>query len=128
MKPKCPYCAADAELVTGAEIYPHRDDLDELRFWRCAPCAAYVGCHKAGNGYGDGTRPFGRLANAELRRAKTQAHAVFDLLWKTRRMTRRKAYSWLAGELGMPVEQVHIGEFDEALCMRVVQACKTPNV
>ena len=43
-------------------------------------------------------------------------------------MIRRKAYSWLAGKLGMPVEQVHIGEFDEALCMQVVQACKMANV
>jgi zinc-finger-containing domain len=128
MQPNCPYCAADAELVTGAEIYPNRSDLNELRFWRCAPCNAYVGCHKAGSGYGDGTLPLGRLANAVLRRAKMQAHAAFDPLWKTRRMSRRKAYSWLAGELGMPVKAVHIGEFDEALCMRVVQACKMANV
>ena len=127
MKPKCPYCAVDAKLVTGADIYRFRPDLAELRFWKCAPCAAFVGCHKAGNGYGDGTRPLGRLANAALRRAKTQAHAVFDPLWKTRRMTRRTAYSWLAGELGLPVEKVHIGEFDEVLCMRVVQACKMAN-
>ena len=124
MTPTCPYCAADAKLVTGAEIYQHRGDLSALRFWRCAPCRAYVGCHKAGNGYGDGTRPLGRLANAELRQAKTRAHAAFDPIWKNRRMTRRKAYSWLADALGVPVEQMHIGEFDEALCLRVVEICR----
>lgn len=124
MTPICPYCADNAELVTGAEIYPHRNDLNGLRFWRCAPCSAYVGCHKEGNGYGDGTRPLGRLANADLRRAKTRAHAAFDPIWKTRRMSRRKAYSWLADKLEIPVQQMHIGEFDETLCLRVVEICR----
>ena len=49
----CDYCQKPAELVTGATIYPHRNDLAHLRFWRCVPCEAYVGCHKAG----DGTTP-----------------------------------------------------------------------
>ncbi len=127
MNPKCPYCAANAELVTGAEIYPHRDDLNSLKFWLCAPCSAYVGCHKEGNGYGDGSRPLGRLANAALRRAKNKAHAAFDPIWQMRQMSRKEAYLWLASKLGMPVEQVHIGEFDEPLCIQVIQACKTPN-
>ena len=128
MKPNCPYCAAAAELVTGAEIYPHRPDLAALQFWQCKPCDAFVGCHKADSGYGDGTRPLGRLANAALRKAKMRAHAAFDPLWKTRQMGRRNAYALLARKLGIPVEQAHIGEFDEAMCARVVEVCKTLNV
>lgn len=119
----CDYCGGSAELVTGSDIYPHRPDLTALRFWRCAPCGAYVGCHKAGNGYGDGTRPLGRLANAELRAAKSAAHAAFDPLWKSGRMRRGDAYRWLSDKLGIPQAQTHIGEFDVETCRRVVAAC-----
>lgn len=122
--PSCPYCHSLAALVTGADIYPHRPDLQNLRFWRCAPCGAYVGCHKAGNGFGDGTRPLGRLANAELRSAKQAAHAAFDPLWKSGRMGRRAAYAWLAKQLGVPIDRMHIGEMDVADCKRVVDACR----
>ena len=128
MNTTCPYCATSAKLVTGSDIYPHRPDLASVAFWRCVPCGAFVGCHKAGSGYGDGTRPLGRLANAALRRAKVHAHAAFDPLWKMRKMSRRNAYSLLARKLGIPVEHAHIGEFDEAMCARVVEVCKTLNV
>lgn len=57
----CSYCNNEAKLVSGNVIYPHRPDLAYLRFWQCAPCAAYVGCHKGT------TKPLGRIANAELR-------------------------------------------------------------
>lgn len=36
-------------------------------------------------------------------------------------MTRRAAYSWLAGELGVEVKRCHIGWFDVAECHRVVE-------
>ena len=120
----CPYCQQSAELVTGKEIYPHRADLARKYFHRCAPCGAYVGCHDAGSGQGDGTRPLGRLANAELRHAKRDAHAAFDPIWKSRSLSRKAAYAWLSGELGLPVEQCHIGEFDVAQCVAVVEACE----
>jgi len=77
----CPYCQSAAKLVGGRAIYPHRPDLAAKRFWQCKPCDAYVGCHEAGNGQGDGTKPLGRLANAELRKAKKDAHYAFDRLW-----------------------------------------------
>lgn len=124
MRPICPYCAAESQLVTGALLYPHRNDLWSLHFWHCAPCDAYVGCHKKGLGHGDGTRPLGRLANAELRRAKNQAHAAFDPLWKNRKIRRRDAYDWLAKQLGLPVDRTHIGDFDVETCLRVVEICR----
>lgn len=117
--PACPYCGESAELVGGLRIYLHRSDLAGLRFWLCAPCDAYVGCHKAGNGYGDGTRPLGRLANAELRKAKSAAHAAFDRLWLGGHMRRKQAYSWLAKQLDAK-GPVHIGEMDVTDCGRVV--------
>lgn len=126
----CPYCGQPAPLVSGLDVYPHRRDLWARKFYLCAPCGAWVGCHPAadgnGGGQGDGTVPLGRLANAELRTAKQAAHAAFDPLWITvkgsRRKARRKAYGWLALQLGLPVEQCHIGEFDLEQCRKVIEA------
>ncbi len=120
----CPYCKGLPQLVGGQAIYPGRPDLWALSFWQCKPCDAYVGCHKAGNGFGDGTRPLGSLANAELRAARNRAHAAFDPLWRSGEMRRRKAYAWLGARLGLPVKRVHIAEFDVATCARVVSVCQ----
>lgn len=121
----CPYCDRPAVLTTGARIYPHRPDLFALKFWQCAPCEAWVGCHKVGRGYGDGTRPLGRLANAELRAAKSAAHAAFDPLWMAKGNkgeARKRAYRWLAQELRISEANCHIGMFDVAQCRAVVDA------
>lgn len=122
MRVICPYCDRDAKLVTGNVIYPHRADLQHLKFWHCSPCDAYVGCHKAGMGQGDGTRPLGRLANAQLRKAKQAAHAAFDPLWKSGRMSRKEAYIWLAGAIGVSHANCHIGMFDIDACKAVKAA------
>jgi hypothetical protein len=124
MKISCPYCGALAILVGGDVIYPHRPDLASKKFWQCAPCGAYVGCHEAGHGQGDGTTPLGRLANAELRKAKSAAHAAFDPLWKSRRMTRKEAYAWLASALKIDPDDAHIGMFDVGQCRAVVHAAR----
>ena len=114
---RCHYCQQPAELVTGEAIYPHRPDLAAKKFWRCVPCAAYVGCHPGTD------EPLGRLANAELRSAKMAAHAAFDPLWSGGRMKRSQAYGWLAKQLGKPKKETHIGWFDLESCRRVVRIC-----
>lgn len=117
----CPYCNKRASLVTGDLIYPHRKDLYSKMFYLCKPCDAYVGCHP-------GTiKPLGRLANAELRNAKSAAHAAFDPLWKSGGMKRQKAYDWLASRLGISNKNCHIGELDLYMCQRVVFICKQRN-
>lgn len=122
LTPVCPYCQQPAVLVTGAVIYPHRPDLYDKKFWHCQKDQAYVGCHAPNKQFGfTGVEPLGRLANAELRLAKTKAHHWFDPLWKDKHMSRRKAYLWLANQLGIPVESCHIGEFDVAQCEKVAQ-------
>ena len=116
--PICPYCGFSALLITGAELYPHRSDLRDKRFWHCGQDGAWVGCHPGT------TKPLGRLANAELRQAKQLAHAEFDPLWKTGQMSRAEAYHWLCGALGIPREETHIGMFDVQQCMATVYACR----
>lgn len=112
----CWYCRRPARLVTGMDLYPHRPDLFGKRFWRCLPCAAWVGCHP------DTTEPLGRLANSELRSLKQAVHRVLDLLWQQGGMSREEAYAWLAEQLELTAEECHVGMFDPATCRRAIEA------
>lgn len=126
---KCPYCNNPAELVDGTVIYLHRPDLAHKKFWNCAPCKAYVGCHETtfNHDFPKGTMPLGRLANAELRSAKSAAHALFDPLWKTGKMRRGQAYAWLADQLKIKQEDCHIGMFSVEQCKQVFQIMRCAN-
>ena len=121
---KCDYCNSATRLAKGSEIYAHRPDLKHLNFWVCDKCDAYVGCHK--NGSGD--RPLGRLANAALRKHKSNAHAAFDPLWKEEGMSRGAAYGWLAKQLKIDEAACHIGMFNEIQCMAVVRVCMIRSI
>jgi hypothetical protein len=111
--------------VTGAEVYPHRPDLKRKWFYRCAPCRAWVGCHP------NSKVPLGRLADAELRKAKEAAHAHFDPLWKavarrdgiSNNKARGRAYAWLADQMSLAPDDCHIGMFDVGQCNRVIRIC-----
>lgn len=106
----CRYCGQPAKLVTGDTVYPHRQDLMGLMFWRCAQCDAWVGVH-------NGTEiPLGILARAELRKLKSQVHMAFDPLWRDGGMSRTAAYKWLCKGLGIPKKECHVGMFDEDRC------------
>jgi hypothetical protein len=84
----------------------------------CTPCDARVGCHP-----GTST-PLGRLANGELRKAKQEAHAAFDPMWKTGIKTRGGAYAWLKDQLNLEKNKCHIGMFDVETCYKVVEVCR----
>ena len=117
--PICPYCDHESEKVTGKAIYRHRPDLYSKTFYFCSTCDAYVGCNSGTN------KPLGRLADAELRKAKNEAHRAFDPLWRdNENLTRSKAYRWLSEKLGIDKRDCHIGMFDVDTCRRVVAACQ----
>ena len=112
----CPYCGNDAESVTGQEVYPHRRDLWEKGFFQCVPCDARVGTHD------ETGLPLGRLATAPLRRLRTQAHGVLDVMWRPNKgglLFRGFAYKWLAKRLGT-TSTPHIGAMSEAECQQVI--------
>ena len=52
-----------------------------------------------------------------------RAHDAFDPIWKSRKMSRKKAYSWLAEKLKLPEEKTHIGMFDIGMCKKVIEIC-----
>ena len=109
---KCNYCGGRAELTSSAEVYGGKY---YGMIYLCRPCWAYVGCHP-------GTKnPLGRVANAELRNWKMKAHAVFDPIWKSGKMTRRETYEYLAEKLNISVDKCHIGMFDVDNCKKVIE-------
>lgn len=115
LTPICNYCGNFSKKVTGKDIYPHRKDLYKKIIYSCSNCNAYVGCH------GDSDKPLGRLANPELRKAKSAAHRAFDPLWKEKHMKRKEAYKWLAEVLGINGKDCHIGMFDVETCKKVIR-------
>ena len=113
----CPYCGERAVLTTSKEVY-NGQDYGPVYLCKCKKGWAYVGCHPGT------TRPLGRLADAQLRAAKKGAHRVFDKLWKRKGGNRKKAYAWLAEQLGISGAECHIGEMDVDLCLKVIDVCK----
>ncbi len=122
---RCRYCEQAAKLLHfGDAGYPYR--LDYGPTWTCTPCEAWVGCHPGT------TKPLGGLANAELRRWKMKAHAVFDPLWQgkigrdgcSKTKARRAGYKWLSEQLGIPYEKTHIGYMNLDECKKVVEVCE----
>ena len=101
----------EARLTNGAEIYPHRDDLHSLPFWKCDTCKNYVGCHhKTGNP----TNPLGNIPSPEMRKARSHIHAILDPLWKTKRYNRKALYEMISDHMGFGYHTAKLRTLDEA--------------
>lgn len=108
----CPYCKCLTKYVSAEKIYGKGVKDYGMLYW-CQPCDAYVGCHKGTD------QALGRLAKWDLRRAKKDAHAAFDPIWKLNYMTRAEAYLWLAQALQIDSQWCHIGMFNTKTCNQV---------
>ena len=128
----CFYCGGQTEFVDGTEIYPHRNDLGDRFFFRCiGDCDAYVGVHRGTE------KPLGTTANKECRKARMACYRAFDPLWQDAwklpcyqqnhddpdevkrarqaitRAARRRAYAYLADEMGIPLDDCHISHLND---------------
>lgn len=113
----CPYCRGLAALADSAEVYGRSYGM----IWICRPCGAYVGTHKGSKDH----KPLGRLAKADLRAARIEAHRYFDEIWKAgHHKKRRDAYAWLAGQMGRELKKTHISWFDLYECQQVIKICR----
>ncbi len=63
------------------------------------------------------------LVSAETHLARQRAHAAFDPLWKSGKMTRSGAYRWLQCLVGVG-QSPHIGDMDVLTATRIVAACR----
>ena len=120
MQVKCPYCGSFAELVNSKKVY----GKDYGNIWLCSnypKCDSYVGVHTRGD---KKDQPLERLADFHLRRFRNKAHAAFDPIWRSRKLTRPEAYAWLSKKLGIDSKDCHIAMFGIANCKKVIKLCK----
>ncbi len=108
----CPYCKSGTEYIDSAEVY---NGVSYGMIYMCRPCDAYTGVHKGTD------TALGRLANAELRKWKKEAHKHFDVIWKSGFTDRKEAYKELGEHLNIPTEYIHIGMFGVETCKKVVE-------
>ena len=102
-------------ICGGSVIYTSNDRVYGKKYgsgycYLCTSCGAYVGTHVP--------RPresLGLLADARMRKGKRMCHDLFDQKWKGKEHGHKKraaAYKWLAGEMGIPIEDCHFGYFN----------------
>jgi hypothetical protein len=102
----CPDCGDSMALMKDRNFVGYK--------CRTLECRGSHGAHRGG-------KPLGTPADATTRKARIEAHAVFDRLWESKKITRDRAYAWMRQELCLNKEECHIGSFDVATCKRLVQ-------
>ena len=116
---RCPYCGGKVIFRSADGIYNENKYGTMLYVCSHYPqCDSYVRASKNSN------IPVGTMANAKLRRLRTEAHREFDQLYKTGRMDRNSAYKWLADLIGAPLSKAHIGLLGEYYCTEVIKQAK----
>jgi hypothetical protein len=95
----CPQCGSRPEL-TNTEFGPR---------WSC--CGLWAWCNAP-------------LVDAATHTARRQAHEAFDTIWKTKKMTRGRAYAWLAKEMNMRPTKCHIKIMSQTEARRVIQIAR----
>lgn len=109
----CIECAdeVEARLTNGEEIYPHREDLYSLPFWKCDCCDNYVGCHHKTD---KPTQPLGVIPNQEMKAIRQKLHRLMDPIWKQGHMSRTKLYKHISDKLGYTFHNGSLRNLTEA--------------
>lgn len=109
----CCGCEKDvqARLTSGKEIYPHRNDLCSLPFWKCDACGNYVGCHHKTK---NRTRPLGVIPTPEIKRARSHIHRILDPLWQSGQYGRKELYGIISEKLGWKYHTASLRSAEEA--------------
>lgn len=108
---KCPLCGD--KLVFKNSRY---GGFYGCASWNSTRCSGSVGCHP-------GTRiPLGVPADRETKELRNKAHDLFDQMWKSRQMSRKEAYQWLADAMG--VDEAHIGWMNKEDLKKLLEILK----
>lgn len=98
--------------------FRYRDGASR-KFYGCSrfpDCCATHGAHPDG-------RPVGTPANIQTKKARMVAHVAFDEWRFAHSHSKTEAYKWLAGELGVPEKEAHMGQMNKVACEAVVVIC-----
>lgn len=109
-------CNVNARLTDGAEIYPHRNDLAALPFWRCDTCKNFVGCHHKTK---NRTAPLGVIATPAIKNARQHIHKILDPIWQNGHAKRGKVYAMVSKKIGVSFHTANIKSIADA---RIVYA------
>lgn len=116
----------EAELVNGADVYPHRPDLAKLPFWRCPTCGNWVGTH-----YKTKTplKPLGVIANKQMKTLRIAIHKQLDEIWQNNDISRSQCYRWLSKRLGYEYHTGNLRSVSEASkVLKLVEELKKKSV
>ena len=119
---KCQYCGSRAFLRPASVLNKSEHGNERFMFYVCArypACDAYVTAHSRT------LMPMGALANRQLRQKRRAAHAVFNQLWLSGRMSKKEAYHWLRDQLGIASEDAHIAKFMDYRCDETIRLCES---
>jgi len=108
----CPECSGPMKLGKG-------------RFGIGYSCAqGWEKCKGSHGAHPDGA-PMGTPANWRTRKLRSEAHEMFDRLWRkdakgSSKMSRSDAYAWMRSALGLDSDSGHISKFDSAQCRKLM--------
>ena len=109
-------------LTTGEEIYPHREDLYKLNFYKCSCCGNFVGCHKNYNKF---PKPLGVIASKEIKEKRIEIHNIIDPIFISGKIERKKIYKLLSNSLGYSYHTANIKTIEEAnKVIRIIRIIK----
>lgn len=115
----CPYCGAKARLTTCREIYGDTATEPDELVYVCGNyqkgCDAYVKTYKGTN------KPYGNLANAQLRKRRILAHRSMDQVIKAGIMDKHTIYDYLETTFNTPRGKFHIGSSGEYYCDETIR-------
>jgi len=101
----------EARLTDGREIYPHRNDLYDLPFWKCDECENYVGCHHKTK---NRTHPLGCIPTKQIKEARQHIHSILDPIWQSGKMKRNEIYKQIGEQIGRKYHTANIRTIEEA--------------
>ena len=101
----------NAILTNGEKVYPHREDLYKLNFYKCKECNNSVGCHK---NYKKIPKPLGVIASKEIKEKRIEIHNIIDPLFLSGKFERTKLYKIISDRLGYTYHTANIKTTEEA--------------
>lgn len=119
---RCDLCESQTELLHALEIYGRTLDGWEW-FIACTnpDCRAFVET-KVGTNVAAKS-----MATPRTRRARRDAHRVFDQLWYPDKDKRKLAYAWLRQVTGLNEKECHIAKFNFFQCQEVIRLVREHN-
>lgn len=116
---QCPFCGSEVVFTSNKELYGK--EYGNGKCYLCRSCKASVGTH-------NGTkRPLGVIANKEMKVLKKACHDLFDYVWKSRKLSRGRAYSILAKQLDIPQKDCHFGYFQMDMLIKSITILSDSN-